>query len=332
MKKYKNRLIAAAVILAALLGAWLWGGNYNKSDNSAQRSAAQIEETLSITDDVTITPDTPDITETSGVAEPPDIVFAPPVYTEPMELITSYGDTMSIENEDENLLPSEFREQSGETIASEEGRLTGGEELLTSGEERLTSGQSATEGSAAQSESGSDENPDTGLDMYQTSQVPDGRPAPVEPQDVTVGDGSFTVTLTVRCDMILNNMNLLNKEKHELVPSSGMIFPATIVTVYEGESVFNTLQREMRRAGIHMAFRNTPIYNSAYIEAINNLYEFDVGELSGWMYKVNGWFPNYGCSRYKLQPGDVIEWHYTCDLGRDLGEYWLGSGWGQIDD
>jgi hypothetical protein len=68
-----------------------------------------------------------------------------------------------------------------------------------------------------------------------------------------------------------------------------------------------------------MDFRNTPIYNSAYIMGINNLYEFDAGELSGWMYKANGEFPNYGCSRYQLKPGDVIEWIYTCDLGRDIG-------------
>jgi len=41
------------------------------------------------------------------------------------------------------------------------------------------------------------------------------------------------------------------------------------------------------------------------------------------MYAVNGWFPNYGCSRYQLNNGDVVEWCYTCDLG----EY-LGSGMG----
>ena len=51
----------------------------------------------------------------------------------------------------------------------------------------------------------------------------------------------------------------------------------------------------------------------------HNLYEFDVGNKSGWMYKVNGWFPNYGCSRYQLKDGDVIEWVYTCDLGDDVG-------------
>ena len=34
---------------------------------------------------------------------------------------------------------------------------------------------------------------------------------------------------------------------------------------------------------------------------------------------VNGWFPNYGCSRYGLKDGDVICWVYTCDLGNDVG-------------
>ena len=167
--------------------------------------------------------------------------------------------------------------------------------------------------------------PDAGTGMHQAAPVPEGRPPPVEPEDVEVGDGSFTVYLTVRVDTILSNMNLLNREKHELVPADGVIFPMTAVTAFEGESVFNVLQREMRRARIHMVSRFTPIYNSAYVEAINNLYEFDVGELSGWMYSVNGWFPNYGSSRYLLKPGDVIEWHFTCDLGRDLGEFWLGG-------
>lgn len=82
---------------------------------------------------------------------------------------------------------------------------------------------------------------------------------------------------------------------------------------------FNLLVREMKQSKIHLEFENTPIYNSAYIEGIANLYEFDCGELSGWMYRVNGWFPNYGCSRYELQDGDKVEWLYTCDLGADIG-------------
>ena len=57
------------------------------------------------------------------------------------------------------------------------------------------------------------------------------------------------------------------------------------------------------------------------------LYEFDVGSQSGWMYKVNGWFPNYGCSRYALQQGDEICWMYTCvGLGEDIGGGYAAGG------
>ena len=154
----------------------------------------------------------------------------------------------------------------------------------------------------------------------------EGKPLPVEPQDVEFSDVTHTCTLSVRCNTILDNIDWLDPEKVELVPEDGVIFPATTVTFYEGESVFNVLQREMRKAGIHMEFEDTPMYNSAYIEGINNLYEFDCGELSGWMYKVNGWFPNYGCSRYQLKEGDTIEWVYTCDLGVDVGGFYSTGG------
>ncbi|MCL2376055.1 MAG: DUF4430 domain-containing protein [Defluviitaleaceae bacterium] len=146
---------------------------------------------------------------------------------------------------------------------------------------------------------------------------------PIEEEMTVADDGSFTVTLSVRAHTILYNMHLLHVDKHELVPDDGWILPPTQVVAYEGESVFNVLQREMRRNRIHMASRFTPVFNSAYVEAINNLYEFDVGPLSGWMYSVNGWFPNFGASRYLLSPDDVIEWLYTVDLGRDLGVDWV---------
>ena len=166
----------------------------------------------------------------------------------------------------------------------------------------------------------------TGKDKYLTDPVPEGRPAPVEPEDAEVSDAEYTCTLSISCATILDNMDLCKEEKRELVPEDGWILKPMTVTFYEGESVFNILQRTCKQQKIHMEFENTPIYNSAYIEGINNLYEFDVGNTSGWMYKVNGWFPNYGCSRYQLQNGDVIEWVYTCDLGKDVGgDYWNES-------
>lgn len=163
-------------------------------------------------------------------------------------------------------------------------------------------------------------------DQYLTAPVPDGKPQPVEPEQVISSDKAYTCTLSVRCDSILKNSSWLDPQKEKLVPEDGAIFPAAEVTFYEGESVFNVLQREMKKAKIHLEFENTPLYHSAYIEAINNLYEFDCGELSGWMYKVNDWFPNYGCSRYALQDGDVVSWVYTCDLGADVGGHNIIQG------
>lgn len=122
---------------------------------------------------------------------------------------------------------------------------------------------------------------ETGKDKYQTAPGPEGKPLPVESQDAVFSDTAYTCTLSVRCDTILNNMDWLNPEKAELVPEDGVIFPTTTVTFYEGENVFNVLQRELKKAKIHMEFTDTPMYNSAYIEGINNLYEFDCGEQSG---------------------------------------------------
>lgn len=126
-------------------------------------------------------------------------------------------------------------------------------------------------------------------------------------------------TLSVTCGTILNNLSALNEEKRSLVPEDGIIYKEKEVSFYEGESVFNVLLREMKQNKIHFEFVNVPVFKSAYIEGIANLYEFDCGELSGWMYRVNGEFPNYGCSQYIVKNGDKIEWLYTCDLGKDIG-------------
>lgn len=126
-------------------------------------------------------------------------------------------------------------------------------------------------------------------------------------------------TLSIRCDTLLSHLDTLDASVAELVPESGALLAATEVPFEEGESVFDLLLREARANGIPVEFSEAPLYGSAYIEGIGNLYEFDCGELSGWMYRVNGEFPHYGCSNYPLQGGDAVEWVYTCDLGADVG-------------
>ena len=166
-----------------------------------------------------------------------------------------------------------------------------------------------------------------GKDQYLTDPVPEGKPTPVEPEDQEVDKGkTLTCTFSIECSTILNNLDMLDPDKLEMVPSGGVILASTTVTFYEGESVYDVLQRVCKDNGIHMESSWTPIYNSAYVEGIHNLYEFDCGALSGWMYKVNGWYPNYGCSRYQLQEGDLVEWRYTCDLGHDVGGAYAVGG------
>ena len=134
-----------------------------------------------------------------------------------------------------------------------------------------------------------------------------------------------TCTISIECSTILNNQGDLNKAKSDFVPSDGVIMASETVEYQPGETVYDVLYRITKSKGIHMEASYTPAYSSYYVEGINQLYEFDCGELSGWMYSVNGWFPNYGCSKYEVSDGDMIEWRYTCDLGRDVGDQYMGE-------
>ena len=336
LKQNKTKIIVAAVILAVLAGAWFYGGNYSKSDGN--------EQTLSTSQDVEQT--TPGTAQQSigqspfGIATqepgqtPSDTAIQVPEQT-PSSVIADTVTTHAAGTSSTDAQTSETDVATAPTVGETTAPVdTHTEEIQTQQPSINPSGLPSTPdgpipdsiATSTPNEPTTATNPETGMDQQQTSPAPEGNPPPVEPEDAAIGDGSFTVTLTVRCDTILGNMTLLNKEKWELVPEDGIIFQKAKVTAHEGESVFNVLSREMKRAKIHLAFRNTPIFNSAFIEAINNLYEFDTGELSGWMYSVNGWYPNYGCSRYQLSPGDEIEWRYTCNMGRDLGQPEI-SGW-----
>ena len=134
-----------------------------------------------------------------------------------------------------------------------------------------------------------------------------------------------TVTITIRCDTAVNNGMHLESKWAGIVPASGVILPVTTVEIEEGDTVFDVLSYVCDKYKIHMSYRGGTS-SGCYVEGINNLYEFDGGRWSGWMYCVNDWYPNYGCGVYYVKAGEVIEWNYTCDLGLDLdGGWWDGA-------
>ena len=105
------------------------------------------------------------------------------------------------------------------------------------------------------------------------------------------GSDILECTIEIRCDTILDNMENLTAGKESYVPANGCILSTSTVEFEKGETVYDVLSRVCSYAGIQMEASWTPLYNSYYVEGINNLYEFDCGNESGWMYKVNGWLP-----------------------------------------
>lgn len=95
------------------------------------------------------------------------------------------------------------------------------------------------------------------------------------------------------------------------------ILPTTSVEVKQGDTVYDLLFRVTTQYGIQMEKRGTGAM--LYVEGIDNLYEFDRGPESGWMYRVNGIFPNKSAGVVAVKSGDRIEWLYTRELGRDIG-------------
>ena len=137
---------------------------------------------------------------------------------------------------------------------------------------------------------------------------------------LTDSDSLNVCTFSVDCSTVFQNLDSVDEAIIALLPENGAIFPAEEVAFNEGESVSDLLRRLCDERGIALETTTAPVYGSVYVEGIASLYEFDAGSGSGWMYRVNGEFPNYGASAYKIAPGDRIEWVYTCDFGDDVGD------------
>lgn len=308
-QKNKWKVIVPVLVVAVLAAAFYYGGNAPGLQGWSTKPQETLEAPPETSADTEKTP-------SETVAE---------TQSEETQTETAPSETVPAETE-KSTEPAMREKEVGSAVEERPGGTEGG----LSAEEKLAAAAELAGGSSPSVAAGDEDysaaqgmviDASTGKDKYLTDPVPEGKPIPVEPQDSVITDKELTCTLSISCDTINDNLSWLDPEKLELVPEDGWILPPTQVTFYEGESVFNVLMRTCKQKKIHMEFETTPIYNSAYIEGVHNLYEFDCGELSGWMYKVNEWFPNYGCSRYQLKDGDVICWVYTCNLGIDVGGY-----------
>lgn len=157
--------------------------------------------------------------------------------------------------------------------------------------------------------------PTTTIEAKPSSQTPAIQvPIPIIPENTD----KKAVTIAIYCSTaVAKGLDKQEKFK-DVVPTNGIILPPTRVEVKDGETVFDALKLVVRENKIQMQYEGSK--GTPYIKGINNLYEFDGGPMSGWMYCVNNLYANYGCNETKLKNGDAIVWNYTCSMGKDLGQ------------
>lgn len=312
-KKNKWKVILPVVIVLALAAAFYFGGsspaNRGWSVSAREEAAPQGENTAAEeTAPEAAAPET-EPPETEPAAAPEETPAAPPAEAEaepspaPVEEDPAPGEEAPVTEEPAPETEPETEPQAETEPAPEpEPTLPAGQEP----EEEASSGHAAVETEAPQPLPAEDP------------------PAPAEQEPAPEPEAPATVTLSVSCATVLGHMDWLDPDKTELIPADGWVLAPTELELTEGESVFDLLRRAARDSGLHLEYSEAPLYGTVYIEGIGNLYEMDCGGSSGWMYAVNGWFPNYGCSQYYPEAGDVIAFQYTCDLGDDIG----GSNFG----
>ena len=104
------------------------------------------------------------------------------------------------------------------------------------------------------------------------------------------------------------------------IPADGIILQRTEITIEKGQTAYDQLVSAVRANSIHRE-----VTGGSYVAGIANIYELDFGDLSGWMYRVNGEFASVNCNEYVLSEGDLVEWLYTRNIGKDIGNDYNGG-------
>lgn len=131
-----------------------------------------------------------------------------------------------------------------------------------------------------------------------------------QPESLADAEITGSVTVAIRCDTVAG--------RAEHIPENGEILGFTEIPLTQGDTAFDALIRAAKAEGIRIEYSGTP--ELAYVQGVADLYEYEFGDLSGWVYHVNGASPSVGCGEYILTDGDLVEWLYTCDLGKDVEE------------
>ncbi len=104
-----------------------------------------------------------------------------------------------------------------------------------------------------------------------------------------IGEGDPTVTLCIDAT----------------AANRGVLYQKTTILFCEGESALDILKRVCETQNLRIET------NGGYVEGIADIYEFDLGSESGWVYTVGGERAGVSSADYKPKDGDAIVWLYV---------------------
>ncbi len=104
----------------------------------------------------------------------------------------------------------------------------------------------------------------------------------------------YSVIFAVYCDAI----------DADPVPYGGVVIAECTVGFNKGENVCDVLKRAAKQNGI-------TVDGTDYVRTIGSLTEMQYGAMSGWVYSVNGTYPDIPCTEYIITDGDTVVWRYT---------------------
>ena len=127
-------------------------------------------------------------------------------------------------------------------------------------------------------------------------------PTPVEPTPVDPDPETITVTFQLHTD------------------TEAWILPTLIRDLPEGTTAFEVFKQVLAVNGY------TYDAKGSYVRAViapdgTKVAELSKGQYSGWMYRVNGEFPDTYMGAYELEDGDVIEVLFTADYTKEPGAF-----------
>lgn len=141
--------------------------------------------------------------------------------------------------------------------------------------------------------------------------------------------GAILIVVVLKLDIkttdefydVSSKQNVIGTVTLEIInPSSkengGVILPKTEYGISKDQTAYDILVEACAENKIHLETNGIDEY--AYVEGINHIYEFDKGELSGWMYYVNKESPSVSCGSFVLSDNDAISFIYSTQMGSDI--------------